>query len=320
MWWKTGRRLLRLFFAFLLFSSPGVVDGRVAAAAEALRVTVPRVVQVEGEACALSDIAVLDGPSALTGRVGALLLSVQDGVITRQQVIDALKVSGLEGVRIELKMPAAVTVIVTNDAGEPAALPANAQMTEEALSSAVKALAAWDGDVEVRHQGPIPPGNLVSPGSIVPGTASATLKFQDASGRQRSLATRLFWHQSVLVLARSVKKDEPLRETDFVVRRIRVSRPGLYASRLDEVLGRSLRKALSQGEPVPLNLIAGVPIIERGKSVVIVVKDGSLTVRAKGEALENGAMGETIKVRNLASRAVLSAIVVGKDTVEVKVP
>jgi flagella basal body P-ring formation protein FlgA len=128
------------------------------------------------------------------------------------------------------------------------------------------------------------------------------------------------WYQSVLVLARSVKRDEPLSPADFVVRRIRIDRPGLYVSRPDEILGKSLRKNLSQGNPVPLNLVAGVPIIERGKSVIIVARNGGLTVTAKGEALENGAMGEMIRVRNFVNRAVLSAVVVGKDTVEVREP
>ncbi|MDR3265056.1 MAG: flagellar basal body P-ring formation chaperone FlgA [Synergistaceae bacterium] len=317
MWRSAGRRNLRPFFVLFLFSI--FLVAAEGAEGQSLRVTVPRVVHVDGQACVLSDIAALDGPFELTERIGALLLSVRDGVITRQQVIDALKTSGLEGVRVELKMPAAVAVESPPDAVEDDA-PGREKRGGEALPSAIETLAAWDGDVEVRHQGVLPPGRLVSPGSIVPGTPSATLKFQDESGRERSLAVRLVWYQPVLVLARSVKKDEILRESDLVVRRIRISRPGLYASRPAEVVGRSLRKNLSQGEPVPLNSVAGVPIIEKGKGVIIVVRDGGLMVRAKGEALEDGFMGETIRVRNLSSKAILRAVVVGKDTVEVKVP
>jgi flagella basal body P-ring formation protein FlgA len=131
---------------------------------------------------------------------------------------------------------------------------------------------------------------------------------------------RLVWNQDALVLTRSVKRGETLQESDFVVRSIRVSRPGAYASRPSELVGRSLRRNLSQGEAVPLGSVTDVPAIERGKSVTIIAQNAGLTVKTKGEALENGALGETIKVRNIASKTVLTAVVVAGDTVEVKAP
>jgi flagella basal body P-ring formation protein FlgA len=285
-------------------------------AAERLSISIPAVVQLEGDACALSDIAAIEGARELTERVEMLLLSVKDGVITREQVIDALKVSGLEGVRIELKMPAAVTVMIVGDHSEFEA----GGVPPGDLAALVKSLAAWDGDVEVQHQGSVPSGRLVAPASIVPGTSSATLRFRDESGRERSLAVRLVWTQPALVLTRSIKKGEVLKESDFVVRQIRVNKAGMYASRASDVVGYSLRRSLSQGEAIVLNLIADAPIIERGKGVTIIVRDEGLMVKAKGEALENGALGDEIKVRNIASKAVLTAIVIASDTVEVKVP
>jgi flagella basal body P-ring formation protein FlgA len=286
-----------------------------------LRVTVPSVVELEGEACSLAEIAELDGRSDLTDRAGALLLSVHDGVISREQVLAALKVSGLENVRVELRMPAsvrveprpAVVVIDEEDGG-------GDRKAKEALAARIKALAAWDGEVDVNFQGSAPPGQLISPASIVPGTAAATLRFQDSSGRERSLAVRLVWTQPVLVLTRSVKRGETLKESDFAVRPLRVGRAGVYASRPSEAAGRSLRKNLSQGEAVALNLLVDVPIIKRGKVVTIVVRSAGVTVKARGEALEDGALGDTIDVRNLSGRAVVKAVVVAEGTVEVKIP
>lgn len=311
------RRVLRLFFVFLLCQF--LIPQRFAESAETLRVVVPAVVHVTEDACALSEIAEIDGPVYLTERVGALLLSVHDGAIERQQVIDALKVSGLEGVRIELKMPASVRV-ESGEADSKNTTAAEPATGSRELSDLIRNLASWDGDVDVEFRGTLPPGRLVSPASIVPGTPAATLKFQDRTGRERSLAVRLVWSQSVPVLTRSVKKGEPLRASDVTLRQIRVGRPGVYASRLEEVVGRSLKKNLPQGEPLPLNLITGVPIIEKGKNVIIVVRSGGLMVRAKGEALDDGALGDTVRVKNLSSKAVVSAVVVGKDTVEVKMP
>jgi flagella basal body P-ring formation protein FlgA len=286
-----------------------------------LRVTVPGIVEVEGEACSLAEIAELDGQPDLTERAGALLLSVHNGVISREQVLDALRVSGLTDVRVELRMPASVkvepplAVVVTG--GEDGG---GDRKAKEVLAARIKALAAWDGEVEVNFQGSVPPGQLVSPASVVPGTAAATLRFRDSPGRERSLAVRLVWTQPVLVLTRSVRKGETLKESDFAVRPLRVGRAGVYASRPAEAAGRSLRKNLSQGEAVALNLLVDVPIIKKGKVVTIVARNAGVTVRARGEALEDGAVGDIIDVRNLSGRAVVKAVVVAEDTVEVKIP
>jgi len=122
----------------------------------------------------------------------------------------------------------------------------------------------------------------------------------------------------VLVLTRSVKKGETLKESDVVTRSIRVNKPDVYASRFSEIAGRLLRKNLSRGEPVALDLLIGAPIIEKGKSVAIVMRNAGLTVQTKGEALESGALGDVIKVRNMSSKAVLTAVIVAHDMVEVK--
>ena len=310
-----GRRALRLFFVFVF-----ILWTRSAYAADApntLRISMPGVVWAEGNACSLSEVADIDGPRAVAERVGDLLLTIENGVITREQVVAALKVSGLENVRIELRMPETVRV-EKNDLSSPER-PLQ-EKEQKDLAGLIKSLATWDGEVEVQHQGDVPEGRLVAPASIVPGTAAATLKFRDSSGRERSLAVRLIWTQPALVLTRSLKKGDTLRESDVTVRQIRVNKPGVYVSKFSEVANRTAKKNLSQGEALTLNSVTDAPIIERGKSVTIVVRSGGLVVRAKGEALESGALGDAIKVRNTTSKTVLTAVVMAEDTVEVKIP
>ncbi|MDR1621334.1 MAG: flagellar basal body P-ring formation chaperone FlgA [Synergistaceae bacterium] len=334
------RREFRRFFVFaiFLFALSALSASLVSPSegAQTLRVSIPGVVQMEGEACALSDIAALEGRRDLTERAGALLLSAQNGVITREQVIDALKVSGLEDLRIELKMPATVRVEFAAQEDSPnQKLPSDQELSfgqelpsenptvqaeSQGLAERIKSLSAWEGEVEAQYRGSVPEGRLVSPASIVPGTSAATLRFRDAAGKERSLAVRLAWSQPALMLTRSVKKGEVLKEFDFVLRQIRVNRAGVYASKASQVVGRSLKKNLSQGEAVVLSLVADVPAVERGKNVTIVVRSAGLTVQAKGEALESGALGDVIKVRNVASKAIVTAVVVAGDTVEVAVP
>jgi flagella basal body P-ring formation protein FlgA len=290
-----------------------------------LRVFIPSAVEWEGKACALSDIAELDGPPDLAKRAGALLLSVQDGVISREQVIGALEVSGLNDVRIELKMPASVRVespvtVVLPGGETPDGSEKSGNGGGRDLSGLVKALAAWEGEVDVSYRGAVPPGRLVSPASLVPGTSAATLRFRDPSGKERPLSVRLAWTQPALALTRSVRRGTVLSESDLAVRQVKIVRPGEYASRISEAAGRSVRKNLSQGELLTFNMLEDKPIMEKGKRVTILARSAALIVRSRGEALESGALGATIDVRNLSSKAVVKAVVVGEDTVEVKMP
>ncbi|GHS88845.1 hypothetical protein AGMMS49957_11050 [Synergistales bacterium] len=326
---NTRRRLLRLFFIFqvLLLSSGGAV---IADAAAVLRVTVPAVVELDDEAFALSEVADIDGERNAVKVAGALLLSVRNGAVTRQQVIDALKTSGLEGVKIELKMPETVRVntsseLKSNPSSAPEISSGGAAITRRAssaekqdLSALVKELAAWSGEVEVQVKGDVPNGRLVAPASIVPGSPSVTLTFRDDGGRERSISARMIWTESALVMTRSVKRGEILRASDVMVRQLRVNKAGVYISRPEDIVGRALRKNISQGEAIQKDLLLTSNAVTRGKSVTIVARNGSLVVRAKGEALENGAVGETINVRNVASKTIIRATVTAADTVEVK--
>jgi len=279
----------------------------------------PDVVRVETDACALGEIADISGPSASAERAGRLLLTIENGVITREQVIDALRVSGLEGLRVELQMPAVVRV----ERGIPTP-GASAQARRDGqpvdLAELVRALAAWDGEVEVRHTGGVPAGRLVAPASVVPGTASSTLRFRDESGTERSLAVRLTWTQPALVLTRSLRRGDVIREADVTVRQTRVNRAGVLASTPSDVVGRSITRNLSQGETIPLTLVINTPIIERGSNVTILVRSSGFVVRTRGEAMENGALGDIIRVRNIASRTVVTGVVVSDDIVEVSMP
>ena len=50
----------------------------------------------------------------------------------------------------------------------------------------------------------------------------------------------------------------------------------------------------------------GVPVVERGDRVLLVLEDGPLRIQATGRAQESGVVGEWIRVRNLDSKRELS--------------
>ena len=315
------RRGLRPFFMALACAA--LLSTSVALSAERpVRIDIPPSVQADGSAFTLGDIARLSGPDRVRDVLSTLILSVEEGgVVTREQVIRAVEASGLEGVRLEVRMPDRVRVEAAGSDGAPGAENGGRFSPDESLASVIKSLAAWDGDVEVSHAGPVPEGRLVSPASLVPGSAAATLRFRDGAGRERSLAVRLAWTQNVLVMARSVPRGQPLVAEDFVMRPMRIAKPGVYAVQLSQAVGRTSRRPLLQGKPVPLEFLSEPPAVERGKTVRIVVRRGGLVATVKGVLLDDGAAGAVVRVRRVDDKkVVLRARVLDNETVEVDVP
>ena len=61
------------------------------------------------------------------------------------------------------------------------------------------------------------------------------------------------------------------------------------------------------------------PVLKRGEKVSIVVRKEALFLRIPGEILEDGAVGEKIRVRNLQSKKIIEATVLSRDEVEVRI-
>jgi flagellar basal body P-ring formation protein FlgA len=66
---------------------------------------------------------------------------------------------------------------------------------------------------------------------------------------------------------------------------------------------------------VLLRQLEPVWLIAKGNPVVLVATAGGLAVSAPAEALEDGGMGDVIRVLNLSSQREIKAVVTGKNSV-----
>jgi flagella basal body P-ring formation protein FlgA len=72
------------------------------------------------------------------------------------------------------------------------------------------------------------------------------------------------------------------------------------------VLGQKLKRPLRQGTPLDPATVEMPPVISRGETVTILLNQGTLSLTARGQALENGLQDETIRVRNNDSQRDIS--------------
>jgi flagella basal body P-ring formation protein FlgA len=104
------------------------------------------------------------------------------------------------------------------------------------------------------------------------------------------------------------------------VREVEVTNPNLkpgYVSVTSEVLGKVTTRTLLPGRTIPVGALRDAWAVERGKTVALVYSGGGLTITAVGTPLQNAAIGDFIRVRNIESGVIISGTVMGDGTVQV---
>lgn len=120
----------------------------------------------------------------------------------------------------------------------------------------------------------------------------------------------------VVVLAVSRPRGATLAESDLAMEaRDLAALAGGYITDPDELVGKSLRRTL-QARAVLLPSHAEAPeLVRRGERVTLQAAAGTISVQVEGEALADGALGDRVRVRNLATRRVVEGTVGGAGLV-----
>lgn len=112
--------------------------------------------------------------------------------------------------------------------------------------------------------------------------------------------------------------DTILRSADLHMARVRAGTPGQDLPKsVEEVVGMQIRRPIGAGQYLrPVDLVRP-PLVRKGASVRIALETAGLSVTGSAVAMDSGAEGETIRVQNITSRALVYARVIGPDQVRV---
>jgi len=122
------------------------------------------------------------------------------------------------------------------------------------------------------------------------------------------------------VPAQNIKRHELLTADKFTLKRIdltSLTEPML--TDLSQCEGCRAKHNLAADRCVPLNRVERLPDVENGHTVTIVGIGGYFEIRARGVALQNGVIGENIKIKNIDSRKILVGKVTGPGVVEIAI-
>lgn len=73
-------------------------------------------------------------------------------------------------------------------------------------------------------------------------------------------------------------------------------------SNIEDAIGTALKRPLTAGTELQHSMLEAPVVVKRGDQTIIAAGNAQLSVRMTGKALQDGAIGEQIRVQNLASK------------------
>ncbi len=132
------------------------------------------------------------------------------------------------------------------------------------------------------------------------------------------ISGKYFSFIEVPVAARYVRYNEIVQPSDLSSVSIRLDRikRGIIVDAID-IIGKKSKKQIYPGNMFSGSDLITPPVININDPVNIVFSSGSINLKTTGVSLGSGIIGESIKVRNESSGAVLLGEIINKNTVKV---
>ncbi|MFO1144625.1 MAG: flagellar basal body P-ring formation chaperone FlgA [Amaricoccus sp.] len=128
-----------------------------------------------------------------------------------------------------------------------------------------------------------------------------------------ALAAGAVFAQSVTPV-HAIRSQAVLRAEDLALSEGDV--PGGVAS-IEEAVGQEAKVALYPGRPILASQLRAPALVERNAVVKMSYASGPLKIVTEGRVLDRAAVGETVRVMNLASKQTVMGVVTGDGSVEV---
>jgi flagella basal body P-ring formation protein FlgA len=156
-------------------------------------------------------------------------------------------------------------------------------------------------------------------GSRLPGNSTIGVRCETPLPWTVYVSVRVKVMAPVWVAARALGRGETLRNTDLQSQIHDLAGiQGSAITDLAQALGRQAAVPIAPGTILRSNLLRASRLVKRGEKVTILAKSGGIEVRMSGEALSDGAEGDSIQVRNVLTKKTIQATVTQEGHVQVR--
>lgn len=138
----------------------------------------------------------------------------------------------------------------------------------------------------------------------------------DGKGWRHDFVVRARVSALVAVTAAPVAANRALSEADVTLERRDITNVSDPIGRPEAAVGQSSRRSLRAGEVLRASQLVAPIAVKRGDAVVMTARQDGIEVSMAGEALDAGARGAVVRVRNSASGQVVRMRVLGAGAVQ----
>jgi flagella basal body P-ring formation protein FlgA len=117
-----------------------------------------------------------------------------------------------------------------------------------------------------------------------------------------------------IVAARNIRVGAIVSASDIVAPSDRDS-----LRRAAKFIGLEAVKTFYEGQPLDEKSLRPPTLVKRNAIVQMDYVKGPMSISAEGRALDQGGLGDRIRIMNLSSKRVITAIVTGADSVKAKI-
>jgi flagella basal body P-ring formation protein FlgA len=129
---------------------------------------------------------------------------------------------------------------------------------------------------------------------------------------------KIEYYQDVMVTTDRIRRHQPVTPDKVTIKRMETTSLTVRPLTLDDnISGMWAKRDIRKNQIVSSSLIEKIPAVQTGQGVAILYKTAGLEITARGAAMENGHVGEKIKVQNNQSNKVISCVVLNNEIVQV---
>lgn len=120
----------------------------------------------------------------------------------------------------------------------------------------------------------------------------------------------------VPVLRRSIRAGEMIKAEDLELRDYTKARARMdTVTDMASLIGKSPLRVITSGRPIRSHELEQASVIKKNDIVSVLYRNGAMSISTKGQAIDGGAEGTVISVKNIESKKVVQARVLDASTV-----
>ena len=152
------------------------------------------------------------------------------------------------------------------------------------------------------------------------GARTLLVKCMDAQPWQIYLSASVQITKPIVVANKPLHRGEVITANMLMLDKINIAKLRYgYFTDPTLVIGQTVKLAVSMGSPITPKMVESPTLIKRGQLVEIVAVGRGIEVRQKGKALNDGALGDLVSVKNLTSKRTVEGQVSAAGMIKVKI-